>query len=335
MITSKRIWIGCVAIALASASVWAEEVALGKRAVELRMTATIEKLPESAKVVDLWMPMAQDTDGQRVTKAEVTCPGGGEIGIEPRYGNKMWHRRFEAPVDAVVCNGVFGAESVFHIERTEIVVKEAKELAPSPKTKSNLFAYLEPNLLIPSGLPKIESIAQSLMLESDPPIVAGRKIYDWLIDEFTYNYRALGAGQGDVRWACDSKTGDCSDYHSMFLALCRSQGIPADHEFGFPIRTKASEGKILFYHCWARFQVEGVGWIPLDASEADKHPELREYNFGSQSEDLLKFTHGRDVTLVPTQAGPPLNKFIYPYVEVDGQPHKDVKWSVTFKDLLQ
>ena len=121
----------------------------------------------------------------------------------------------------------------------------------------------------------------------------------------------------------------------QFIAVCRNLGIPADHEFGFLIRTKEHAGEIKSYHCWARFQVEGVGWIPLDASEADKHPELREYNFGSQSVDLLKFSHGRDVTLVPPQSGPPLNRFIYPYAEADGKPlaTESVKFAVFFKDI--
>ncbi len=304
------------------------EGGLAKRNVELTTTASIENLPEGARVVDLWMPIAQDCDGQKVTKVQVVQPEGGEMAIEPRYGNKMWHKRFNDPKAAVL-----GAQILFGISRTEIVVPEAKALAPLPKAKPSISTYLEPNRLIPVQFDRIQSIASNLKLEGEPPIRAGRKVYDWLIDEFTYNYKAVGAGQGDVRWACDSKTGDCSDYHSMFLALCRSVGIPADHEFGYPIRTKAHEGKIPSYHCWARFQVEGIGWIPLDASEADKHPELREYNFGSQSADLMKFTHGRDVTLVPAQAGPPLNKFISPYVEVDGVPHKDVKLIVEFKDI--
>jgi hypothetical protein len=78
--------------------------------------------------------------------------------------------------------------------------------------------------------------------------------------------------------------------------------------------------------------VDGVGWIPVDISEADKHPELREYNFGAQSPKLLKLTHGRDIMLVPPQAGERLNIFVYPYAEVDGKPTQAVEWSMSFKE---
>jgi transglutaminase-like putative cysteine protease len=322
----------CVCLTLWLHGVAAED-RLASRNIELRYTATLDEIPSGARVVDLWLPIAQDCDGQKVSRVTISHPEGGRIGLEPRYGNKIWHKRFVAPFITDRHGGTLGAEIVFEMQRTEIVVPAAKVLAPLPKTKPASKTYLEENRLIPIGTDPLNAIARDLRLDGESPIRAARKIYDWLITEFTYNYQAPGAGQGDVRWACDAKTGDCSDYHSMFIALCRGQGIQADHEFGFPIRTKNSEGKIASWHCWARFYVEGVGWIPIDASEADKHPELHEYNFGSLTANLMKFTHGRDVTLVPPQAGPPLNCFVDPYAEVDGKPYEGVRLTVHYQDL--
>ncbi|MEK7793432.1 MAG: transglutaminase-like domain-containing protein [Candidatus Hydrogenedentota bacterium] len=321
----------CTSVLLASAAAGGDP--LGHRDVQLTYTATVPTIPEDAKVIDLWLPVAQDTDGQTVSKVTVNYPEGGAIATERGHGNKIWHKRFEAPFDDDLHDGAIGAEIAFEIHRTEIVVQQAKDLSPTPKVTGKFAKYLEPNRLIPINIDPINATAENLYLKDAAPIVAARRIYDWLITEFTYNWKAPGAGTGDVRWACDSKTGDCTDYHSTFLALCRNQGIPADHEFGYPIRLKTSEGKIPSYHCWARFHVEGVGWIPIDASEADKHPEIREYNFGSQSQDLLKFTHGRDVVLTPPQQGPPLNVFIHPYVEIDGKPYEEVTEAVYFRDL--
>jgi hypothetical protein len=58
----------------------------------------------------------------------------------------------------------------------------------------------------------------------------------------------------------------------------------------------------------------------VDISEADRHPDMKEYYFGNLTEDRVTFTTGRDIELVPRQAGPRLNYFIYPYIEVDGKP---------------
>lgn len=291
-------------------------------------------MPPSARTVDLWLPVAQDTDGQNVSKVDVVYPKtGGAIATESKYGNQIWHVRFTPPYSLHMKDGALGAQIVYTIHRDEIVVPQAKDMADAKRGAQGLDVYLAENKLIPVQLPAITQTATDLKLAEGSPIRAARTTYDWLIKEFTYNWQAKGAGIGDVRWACDSKTGDCSDYHSMFIALMRNVGIPADHEFGFPIRTAAAEGRIASYHCWARFHVDGIGWIPLDASEADKHPELFDYNFGSQSANLLKFTHGRDINLVPQQAGPALNKFIKPYAEIDGTPiaEHDAELLVTFK----
>ena len=320
----------CLSLSLTASAV---EERPATRNVELRYAASVTNIPPGARVVDLWLPIAQDCDGQKVSRVAINYPAGGRIATEPKFGNKIWHKRFKAPFTEDLHDGKLGAEVVFEMHRTEIVVPEAKAVAPLPKIKPKSKTYLEENALIPIASDRLKSIARDLRLENDPPMRAARRIYDWLIAEFTYNYKAPGAGHGDVRWACGAKTGDCTDYHSMFLALCRGQGIQADHEFGFPIRTKNRAGRIADWHCWARFYVAGVGWIPIDASEADKHPELREYNFGSLTADLMKFTHGRDVTLVPPQAGPPLNLFVDPYAEVDGKPFAGVTLSVTFRDL--
>jgi len=68
-------------------------------------------------------------------------------------------------------------------------------------------------------------------------------------------------------------------------------------------------------------QASGKGWIPVDISEANKNPSLRDYYFGNLTENRVGFTVGRDLTLVPKQDGSALNFFVYPYVEIDGKPY--------------
>jgi hypothetical protein len=47
----------------------------------------------------------------------------------------------------------------------------------------------------------------------------------------------------------------------------------------------------------------------------------------------VQFSIGRDLTLAPPQAGPPLNYFIYPYVEVDGKAFSSVNKKFSFRDV--
>ena len=94
-----------------------------------------------------------------------------------------------------------------------------------------------------------------------------------------------------------------------------------------------ASGTIPGYHCWAEFYMEGQGWVPVDASEAWKHPELADYYFGERDGNRLLISVGRDIQLVPRQQGEPVNIFFAPHVEVDGQAFSDVGVEVRFKDL--
>jgi transglutaminase-like putative cysteine protease len=54
-------------------------------------------------------------------------------------------------------------------------------------------------------------------------------------------------------------------------------------------------GKIAGYHCWAEFYAKGIGQVLVDASEAAKNPDKREYSFGAHDENRVGFSKGRDV----------------------------------------
>ena len=150
-----------------------------------------------------------------------------------------------------------------------------------------------------------------------------------------YSKEGKGWGQGDSVWACDSKFGNCSDFHALFISMSRGNKIPAKFEMGFPIPTKRGEGAVGGYHCWAWFYPDKKGWIPVDISEANRNPDMTEYYFGNLTEDRVTFTTGRDYDLVPKQDGDMRNFFIYPYVELDGKeyPADKVQRKFSFKDL--
>ena len=146
-----------------------------------------------------------------------------------------------------------------------------------------------------------------------------RQLYDIVDNHVAYKKDGIGWGNGDTNWVCDSRYGNCTDFHSLFISLARSQGLPARFEIGFSIPTDKSEGPIAGYHCWAWFYTDERGWIPVDISEADKNPAMKDYFFGGLTPDRVNFSVGRDISLVPQSAGQPLNFFIYPHIEVGGK----------------
>jgi transglutaminase-like putative cysteine protease len=149
-----------------------------------------------------------------------------------------------------------------------------------------------------------------------------------------YSKEGKGWGQGDAVWACDSRFGNCTDFHSLFISMARGNKVPAKFEMGFSVPEKHGRGPVGGYHCWAWF-LSKQGWIPVDISEANRHPDQTEYYFGNLTEDRVQFTTGRDITLAPPQAGGPLNYFIYPYAEVDGRayPAEKIDRSFAYQDV--
>ncbi len=308
------------------------------RNVRLKYTVEIAEIPTDAKTVDLWIPMPSENERQTIRLLNKSELGAGRITKDKTFGNRLYYRRYELP-------SVTGGESksagiapikvelVYDAEVREATVAAAKQLI---STKAEVPAgeftpYLNDSQMIPiKG--RITELARGIKLPPGEPLRAGRAIYDHLVSTMVYNYLAPGAGKGNAVWACDSKTGDCTDFHSVFIGVCRWRGIPADHVFGLPMPPEKPAGEIKYCHCWAQFWVADVGWIPIDASRANKFPKDREYYFGTLGSTWLTLAHGRDVVLEPPQQGPPINMLHGPIAEINGQPFEGVHWLATYED---
>jgi transglutaminase-like putative cysteine protease len=195
-----------------------------------------------------------------------------------------------------------------------------------------LEMYTKPDKLVPID-GQIAKWAQEVTRGKKTDLEKARAIYDYAVATLKYDKSGQGWGRGDIYYACDAKRGNCTDFHAVFIGFCRALGIPARFAIGFPLPEKRGEGEIGGYHCWAEFYLTGYGWVPVDASEAWKQPEKRDYFFGGHDENRVQFTTGRDIVLRPIQHGDPLNYFIYPYAEADGKPISNVERKFRFRDL--
>ena len=258
----------------------------------------------------LFLPIAIDTSGQRILQVEIDSELVGEIEREPVYGNRFWHA--EVAADRLEAISIRVA---YEVERR---VLRAGDEAGDAKSAEK---FLGSNERVAVGHPILEPILAEIRSQSRGGAKAdtARAIYDWVVDNIEYKKVGTGWGNGDTFWACNARYGNCTDFHSLFIALARTEGIPARFEMGFPIPLDRKEGTILGYHCWVEFWLPERGWFPVDASEAFKHPDQRELFYGTHPADRLHFTTGRDLKLGSSHRDRPLNYFIYPYVEIGGK----------------
>ncbi len=306
---------------------WASAFAQESRHFTFHYDFTVKNLPPGKKV-RIWIPAAHSDAYQEVKVVSAK----GDLPLRSTRESKYDNDMYVAETSAAPSELRFDIE--YDVVRHErIGLNHASHVMGGFLINTNeLRRDLEPDALVPTtGLPA--DLAEKVTAGKTDPLSKARAIYDYVFATMRYDKTDTGWGRGDVLYACDAKKGNCTDFHSLFIAMARSQGIPARFEIGFPLPPDKHSAEIAGYHCWSDFYIDGKGWIPVDISEAWKHPEKRDYFFGSHDVNRVQFSMGRDLRLSPAQDGKPLNYFVYPYVEVDGQEWPNVLLAFSFADV--
>jgi transglutaminase-like putative cysteine protease len=281
--------------------------------------------------VRVWIPLAH-SDSFQVMKVISTD---GDLPLiqahQPEYGNEVLYAE-----TSKADKGEYKFSVQYDVVRREHVVlvsgKPLTDLQASKTPRLELARFLEPDRLVPvTGVPA--QLAEQETKGATTQLEKAHDIYEYVFRTMKYDKTGEGWGHGDTLWACDSKHGNCTDFHSVFISMARAEKIPARFEIGFPIPADKHSAEIPGYHCWAEFYLDSTGWVPVDISEAWKHPEKHDYFFGAHDVNRVQFTEGRDLKLRPAQDGPPLNYFVYPYVEIGGKEYPNVSIAFSFEDI--
>ena len=268
-------------------------------------------LPEINDRGHIWIPLPDTDQFQSIELKYIEAPVDQQILEDKKYGNKMFF---------MVLNPENSGETIeicYRVKRREKGVYEDNTVDPQK--------YLRPNRLVPLNQ-EFSKIAKEVIAGKLGSLARARALYDHTIDRMRYMKYGDGWGKGDAVYACDIRTGNCTDFHSYFIALSRAVGIPARFAIGASIPSERDEGGIDGYHCWAEFYSNGKWW-PTDISEGDKCSVLSTYYFGHHPANRVEFSHGRDLVVEPGPASGPINFLAYPVLEISGETAKaDVKF---------
>jgi len=271
----------------------------------------------------VWVPLARSDDFQDVKVVSQSGDLPLERTREREYGDEMLYAEVSK-----ADKPEYSFEIVYEVRRRQSSTQRSVALRADQRHR-----LLSPDRLVPiNGLPA-DLAAKQLEDVKGGEYEKGRVLYEYVLANMRYDKSGTGWGHGDTLYACNAKRGNCTDFHSLFISMARSQGIPARFEIGFPLPSDKHAGEIAGYHCWADFYTQDHGWVPVDISEAWKHPEQREFFFGHWDENRIQFSVGRDISLTPRQDGDALNYFVYPYVELGGKEYPNVSTRFSFEDL--
>jgi len=307
------------------------------RTFHIRYEAYLRNVPTDQQL-RLWIPLPSDDPAQQINNLVVKgLPD--ELPFiftrEKTYGNKLLY------IEGRPRSSNFTVTVEYDVSRFEYRTDRQVFSADGELEDGQFARYLKASRLVVVN-DRIRKLAAALSQGKTTRLDQARAFYEHIVKEMSYGKPAeLPWGRGDTMFACDAKIGNCTDFHSYFISLCRAAGIPARFQIGLFGKYGAKqplEYKTGGYHCWAEFHVAGKGWVPVDISEADKQfskgTAASDIYFGYHTDNRVTLSIGRDLVLTPAQQGAPLNYLIHPYAEVGGKPFKVAKQGF-WKDSLR
>ena len=268
------------------------------QAAEYFLKARVFLNDTRARLIEVWIPLPLEDESQEVLSLSIKAPGPFLILEDPEYRNRYLYLTLEE-----------GGVEISYEARIR-----RREFQPGPGTPPSSRLLL-PDRLVP--LEPFRNLAQELARGKNSDLARLKAFYDFVVRNLRYDKSGTGWGRGDALFACSARRGNCTDFHSLLMALARVVNIPVLFEIGLPVPPRG--GEIRGYHCWLKAYVEGKVW-GLDASEAAKNPAKRAYFFGHLDERRILLARGRDLLLAPAQHGERLNFIYQAYAEADLRP---------------
>ncbi|MCL1848916.1 MAG: transglutaminase-like domain-containing protein [Clostridiales bacterium] len=122
--------------------------------------------------------------------------------------------------------------------------------------------------------PSVIQYAQSVAAGASSPYQKAAALRSAIARNATYTLQAPEAAPGIefVRWFLETRQGHCQHYASAMVVLTRTLGIPSRYVEGFTTfgLSPDKDGIITVTggeaHTWCEIYLEGIGWIPVDAT---------------------------------------------------------------------
>ncbi len=123
---------------------------------------------------------------------------------------------------------------------------------PRRSASSPLPADLASEPFIETDHALIKEMAGRLKAKSNRE--TAQRIYDWVVENI--HYAGYVKNSRGALYALKHRNGDCTEFATLFVALCRANGVPARYLGGF-VSSKSAVLTLGGYHNWAQFYSDG------------------------------------------------------------------------------
>ena len=275
------------------------------------------------KDLKLWMPLPREWDSQKNVQIISVEPDPHSRFIDPDYGNTILCWDFGKYPETPVLKVQIQARLLSYSITSEI---DTSLIKPYDTTTKEYKLYTQSGFTI-HITPKIKELAIEAIGNETNPYSQAKQITRYVHDKIKYdlNLRFSQGFEGSLDHMLSNpvrdKTsgeeyfvGDCTHYSALFIAMCRSLGIPARCVCGrigwnpfFEEKDSSSfaqsdttdlgfagnEYNGLGIHTWSEFYLQDIGWIPVDANRGWFGL------FGRLDHNKIIMSKGRDIFLGP------------------------------------
>jgi hypothetical protein len=250
--------------------------------------------PAGTHNVRVAIPLPSSDEFQEISEVEI------EASVKVRVHNDKGGAQFAYfTMDSSRTQSPFQVRVTFHVERYERRIDLASAIDPPGPFPKGVAAFLRPDKSTPVDA-AIASVSREQTQGLATPLEKAHSIYAYVVSTV---HTANGA-----------------DVDAEFVAMARAAGIPARLDSGFLLPEGQMEGIVSGDQSWAEFYVNGIGWIPVDASQAAQYPAKQDAFFGAidARRVMISTGHVGDVPSAPLSSAQ--NSAVYPSIEMDGKP---------------
>jgi transglutaminase-like putative cysteine protease len=321
------------------------------------VTTRVEIL-KPAGVTRVWVPtpLLQDTPFQKTLGNAFDAEGGtARLETDPHYGAGMVAAEWaDGTRPVLVHTGRFATRNIAvnTMVPTRFEAEDPAVLARYTQSTEHMQTQ-----------GAVKDLSSSIVKPGQNDMEKARAVYEWIVENTYRDPKTKGCGNGDINFMVENKLygGKCADLNALFVALMRSQGVPARDVYGIRVadsqlgyKSLGKAGDITkAQHCRAEFYSASHGWVPVDPADVrkvileeggGKKPDdpmvlaARKRLFGSWEMNWVGLNYANDVALPGSSRGR-VGFLMYPQSEtaegrLDSLDADHFKYTITSKEIV-
>ncbi len=219
-----------------------------------RITVQADAVPDGEEV-RCWMPMPRTDVLRQIYFDE-------EENVEEGSHACLYQTKHAQAGKPTIFNNVFSFTSYAECHP----ISESFDHPPftmSPDFEEHLCEQA-PHILFSDSL---KVMLNEIIDDEQRPYYQARLIFEAMRNHYPWtSAREYSTIDNIPNYVIYQRQGDCGQITMLFITLCRMAGIPARWQSGFMLHPGYEN-----YHDWAEIYIEGIGWMPVDASFGVQH----------------------------------------------------------------